>query len=494
MTRYGSVVISSLSSRISRIVESSDPDDLAALANAAVTALPSGYVVVEITLAGAGQGPTFTISIEAGLAADVVGGFITPPVLRCFAASNAEALTSLRPAAGPPVGQIYADTQYAGASNGQRFMALVVQGPVVSASGTVGPTGATGAAGSATNTGATGGTGRTGPTGGTGATGAAGAAANTGATGSTGPTGTSSTGATGPTGTAGAASTVTGPTGTGGTTGSTGPTGTPGTASGTGATGPAGAGGATGPTGLQGTAANTGATGPAGAAGTTGATGTAGAASTVTGPTGTTGPTGSAGAAGATGATGRTGATGPTGASPTETVDYVPIPEQGIAADAGHNVGTNFEGASFIARRAINVTKLQYRITAAVGANFVIGVYQAPGGGSGVANLIGQTTRVAVTASSSIQTDTVFIQLEAGIYYVLFGVANAGALALDAYGVMAVTLMNVAGDVGATLHPVTFTTAIPASGGAPATFDPTTGGQAVADAGNAHALVHRLLS
>lgn len=432
MTRYGSIVISSLSSRISRIVESADPDDLAAQANAAVTALPAGYVVVEITLAGAGQGPTFTISIEAGLAADVVGGFITPPVLRCFAASTAEALTSLRAAAGPPVGEIYADTQMAGASNGQRFMALVVQGPVVSASGTPGPTGATGSSGAASNTGATGGTGQTGPTGGTGPTGASGAASNTGATG---PTGSGSTGDTGPTGTAGAAS-------------------------------------------------NTGATGPAGAAGATGPTGTAGAASN----TGATGPTGSAGA------TGAGGITGPTGSQATETVDYIPIPEQGIATDASHNVGTNFEGASFIASRAINVTKLQYRVAAAVGANFVIGIYQAPGGGSGVASLIGQTTRVGLTSGAATQTDTVSIQLEAGIYYVLFGRANAGALSLNTYGAIGVTIMNVAGDVGATLHPTTFTTAIAASGGAPATFDPTTGGQAVADSGSAHALVHRLLS
>jgi len=480
MTRYGSIVISSLSSRISRIVENADPDALASLANAAISALPSGYVVVEITLAGAGQGPTFTISIEAGLTADVVGGFITPPVLRCLAASTAEALTSQRPAAGPPVGQIYADTQVAGASNGQRFMMLVVQGPVVSASGTVGPTGATGTPGTATNTGATGGTGRTGPTGGTGATGAAGAAANTGSTGSTGPTGSSgAAGTTGPTGTAGAAAN-TGSTGPAGAAGTTGPTGAQGAAANTGATGPAGTAGTTGPTGTPGAAANTGPTGTAGAAGATGATGA-----------GSTGPTGTSGG---TGPTGSAGTTGPTGSQATETADYVPLPEQGIAADATHNVGTTFEGASFIARRPINVTKLQYRITAAVGANFVIGIYQAPGGGSGVANRISTVTRVGVTAGASIQTETVFTQLEAGIYYVLIGVANAGALAVDMYGAIAVTLMNVAGDVGATEHPTTFTTAIAASGGAPATFDPTTGGQAVADAGSAHALVHRLLS
>lgn len=477
MSRYGSIVISSTASRISRIVESADPDDLAAQANAAVTALPSGYVVVEITLAGAGQGPTFTISIEAGLAADVVGGFITPPVLRCFAASNAEALTTLRPAAGPPVGEIYADTQYAGASNGQRFMALVVQGPVVSASGTVGPTGATGSSGTATNTGATGGTGRTGPTGGTGATGAAGAAANTGATGPTGATGSGSTGSTGPTGTAGAASN-TGATGPAGAAGTTGPTGTAGAAANTGATGPAGAAGTTGPTGTAGAASNTGATGPAG--------------SSVTGPTGAgaTGPTGPAGATGASGS----GATGPTGTQPTETIDYIPFPEQGLSAPTTLTLGTTFEGASFIARRALNINSLQYRIVNAVAGSFFIGIYQAPGGGSGVANLVAQVSRTTITGSNVTETISAAVALEAGLYYVLVGRSNAGVVQLQAYTVNSVGILNGVGLVSTGVHPTTFTTVIAASGGLPSTFNPAVGGDAVAnDAGN-HAIVHRLLT
>lgn len=140
------------------------------------------------------------------------------------------------------------------------------------------------------------------------------------------------------------------------------------------------------------------------------------------------------------------------------------------------------------------MTKLQYRISNAIGANYVIGIYQATGGGSGVANQIAQVTRTGVTISSSTQTESVSIALEQGVYYLLVGVSNAGSLTLEAYGVIAATLLNVAGTVGGTEHPTAFTTAIAASGGAPATFDPTVAGQAVADSVSTHAIVHRLLS
>lgn len=168
MSRYGSVAITGPASVLTRIVESAEPSDLQARVNAAISGLPGGYVVVNLTLAGAGNGGLFTVTIEAGAAADVTGGFISPPSVTCFLASEAEALTIAARASLPTSGSL-ADTQVAGSSLGTPFMGMTVRGSVA---GVTGPTGAFG--------------GPTGPTGGTGPTGAG----PTGPTGSTGPTGT----------------------------------------------------------------------------------------------------------------------------------------------------------------------------------------------------------------------------------------------------------------------------------------------------------------
>ena len=164
MSRYGSVTITSPASRLSRVVENAEAPVLEALTNAALSALPSGYVVVGLTLAGAGDGSTFTVTIEAGAAADVVGGFTSPPTVTCFQASDAETLELLRSEAGPSSGD-FADTQVAGASQGRRFMTMVVRGALPGPGGS-GPTGPTGAPSMATGpTGPTGASGSTGPTG-----------------------------------------------------------------------------------------------------------------------------------------------------------------------------------------------------------------------------------------------------------------------------------------------------------------------------------------
>jgi hypothetical protein len=131
MSRYGSVAIATPSSIISRVVQSAEPDDLAAKTNAAIAALPAGYTVVGITLAGAGDGSTFTVTVEAGANANVSGGFSAPPSVTCFLASDAEALLIARLQASPSSG-VFADTQVAGASKGTRFMGLVVKGTVAS--------------------------------------------------------------------------------------------------------------------------------------------------------------------------------------------------------------------------------------------------------------------------------------------------------------------------------------------------------------------------
>src|SRR6185295_4946517 len=177
MSRFGSVTISGPASLLTRVVENSDPTALASLVNDAISVLPPGYVVVGLTLAGAGDGNAFTVTIEAGAAADVTGGFTSPPAVTCFIGSNAEVLRLTAEAVLPSSGTL-ADVQIAGSSKGALFMGLVTVGVVVGeGAGITGPTGLTGATGP---TGRTGPTGVTGPTGSTGTTGPTGSNAASG--------------------------------------------------------------------------------------------------------------------------------------------------------------------------------------------------------------------------------------------------------------------------------------------------------------------------
>jgi hypothetical protein len=127
MSQYGIVTLGVPNAVVSRVVQSADPDDMAARVNAAVAALPAGYTVIGITLAGAGDGATFTTTIDAGLASQVSGGFPVPPTVTCFLASEAQAMLIGLQNATPSAGSL-GDVQVAGASKGAAFMGMVVQG------------------------------------------------------------------------------------------------------------------------------------------------------------------------------------------------------------------------------------------------------------------------------------------------------------------------------------------------------------------------------
>jgi len=149
MSRYGTVALNSAASLLTSVVQSSEPSDLAALANNAIAAIPGTYAVIDLALAGAGDGTVFTITIEAGLKTDLVdGGFNTAPSVICYAAATAEELLIQHDAVVPGAGNV-ADSQSAGSSKGQLFMGMLVLGtPTLSgATGTTGPTGRTGATG-----------------------------------------------------------------------------------------------------------------------------------------------------------------------------------------------------------------------------------------------------------------------------------------------------------------------------------------------------------
>jgi hypothetical protein len=174
MSRFGSATINSATLSVTpTIVESADPADLQAKATAAIAAiyaLQVAHRVIAITLAGAGDGHTFTITIEAARTADIAeGGFAQTPGIICYLASEAESLLIARQAVSPASG-VLADSQMAGSSKGTRFMGLLVTG-TLTLNGPTGPTGSTGPTGATGATGPTGATGVTGPTGRTGMTG-----------------------------------------------------------------------------------------------------------------------------------------------------------------------------------------------------------------------------------------------------------------------------------------------------------------------------------
>jgi hypothetical protein len=170
------------------------------------------------------------------------------------------------------------------------------------------------------------------------------------------------------------------------------------------------------------------------------------------------------------------------------------MPEIGFGAPGAHSTGTTYVGASFIARRAINLTQLQWQISSAVAADYIIALYQAPGGGSGIASRIATVTIVGQSTGATSATQPVdgggSIVLVEGLYYVLFA-RSAGVLSLSCYAGTNAEILNGLGTVSAGMHPTSFTTAL--SGAAPATFDPTVGGDAVAaGSGTLTTLQHRL--
>lgn len=127
MSRYGSATITGPASVITRVIEGSTPDSLQAGTDAAIAALPVGYVIIDITLAGSGHGRRWTVTIEAAAPADVIGGFAAPPSVSFYIGVNVPSVLAARALVAPVSGTL-ADSQIAGASNGDLYMGMLVQG------------------------------------------------------------------------------------------------------------------------------------------------------------------------------------------------------------------------------------------------------------------------------------------------------------------------------------------------------------------------------
>jgi len=132
MSSFGT--ITNVASAETAFVESAQADDLQDRVNAvldAVYAADPARAVTAITLAGAGDGHTFTVAIDHAPVTDVAGGLADPSTAQviCYLASENEALSIARNSIQFPEGSVIADEQLAGGAKGTRFMGLVVHVP-----------------------------------------------------------------------------------------------------------------------------------------------------------------------------------------------------------------------------------------------------------------------------------------------------------------------------------------------------------------------------
>lgn len=130
MTRYAQVAQGATVE--TRVVQSAEPNDLAARATAAILGL-SGQIITAITLAGAGDGHDFTVTIEAAEAGDVIAGGLVSAEVAAYLAAQADALQTAREQVSVTAPLV--DHQVAGAGSGHRFMGLLVGGTLAGGNG-----------------------------------------------------------------------------------------------------------------------------------------------------------------------------------------------------------------------------------------------------------------------------------------------------------------------------------------------------------------------
>jgi len=158
---------------------------------------------------------------------------------------------------------------------------------------------------------------------------------------------------------------------------------------------------------------------------------------------------------------------------PIEEGEIIPCPEGAIHDSNTRIAKKEFDGAAYMLHRGVRFNRILIRFASKTDAPTLrVLIYQAPGGGSGVANLKASVEGFAVpgvgTATLTLSQGTV--QLEAGIFYILWGRDSAtGSFQANTYGVRNAQLLSV--NVDPNTHPIAFTTAISAST-TPATFNP----------------------
>lgn len=166
-----------------------------------------------------------------------------------------------------------------------------------------------------------------------------------------------------------------------------------------------------------------------------------------------------------------------------ETSELILLPEGRVIAQSTRVLQANFDGASIIVRRATSLSRVIFRLTAAVlPATVRVLLFQTSSGGSGIANRIASATVALAVAGAQTQT-VIFaegtVPIKEGILYALFGrSAGAGSGTMRTYATSNYDLLT--SNVDNNTHPTMFTTAI-LSSALPATFNPLPvagGGQA----------------
>lgn len=147
------------------------------------------------------------------------------------------------------------------------------------------------------------------------------------------------------------------------------------------------------------------------------------------------------------------------------------------------SVPTSFEGGPYIIRRRTLFNRIEFFCVAvAGGATAKILVYQAPGGGAGIANLRATCAAIPLVAGTRIVATPAqgLVTLEEGLAYILIGRDPAAGTFTDrCWDVPFAELIG--STVDPDTHPLNFTTAILAST-TPLTFNPrqSAGGSALA--------------
>jgi hypothetical protein len=135
MTRFADIATPTPINMISAIAQSADPVDLQRRVNAALAKLATdlpGSILATLTLAGAGDGHTFLVKIEATTSGPPIGIVIPTVAARVFCYQAADALElqkaqAFAQAAALAAGLLFInDEQISGASQGTRFMGMIV--------------------------------------------------------------------------------------------------------------------------------------------------------------------------------------------------------------------------------------------------------------------------------------------------------------------------------------------------------------------------------
>lgn len=153
----------------------------------------------------------------------------------------------------------------------------------------------------------------------------------------------------------------------------------------------------------------------------------------------------------------------------TEYSEWAPFPEEDAVTQVSTPATTTFAGATFVLEKRTVLSQIAYAITSVASpGTFVLAIYQARGGITGVADLVTTVTRAVSASGAYVDNCAVEVTLDTGIFHILVGKIG-GDFSFAAWAAPQIALLNGALAPGSS-HLSTYATAITASGSPPATF------------------------